>query len=115
MWRSKINSNNTSSSNLTANQISEKFKANFVNSASKNISVVNFLYKLKSFKYDYFNTGIDVECLEKCLCKSNNSFCLDAHGLSKCHIVYALEVLRVILVKLFNSFLIHCFYSICVF
>ena len=29
--------------------------------------------------------------------------------LSKCHIAYAHEVLRVILVKLFNSFLTHCF------
>ena len=39
----------------------------------------------------------------------STSSCVDAHGLSKCHIVYAHEVLRVILVKLFNSFLTHCF------
>ena len=39
----------------------------------------------------------------------STSSCVDAHGLSKCHIVYAHEVLKVILVKLFNSFLTHCF------
>ena len=62
-------------------------------------------------KHEHFDPGIDVVYLEKFLSQPNNFFCLDAHGLSKCHIVYAHEVLRVILVKLFNSFLTQ-FYSI---
>ena len=109
LWRSKTNSNNSSSSNLTADQISEKFKNNFIDSASNNVFVANFLHNLGNIKYEHFDLGIDVECLEKCLSQLNNSSCVDAHGLSKCHIVYAHEVLRVILVKLFNSYLTHCF------
>ena len=66
--------------------------------------MANFLHKLGNNKYELFDLGIDVKCLEKCLGQLNNSSCLDAHGLSKCHIVYAHEVLRVILVKLFKSF-----------
>ena len=73
-------------------------------SGTYNVSVANFLYKLRSIKYEHFDPGIDVECLEKCLNQLNNSSCVDAHGLSKFHIVYAHEVLRVILVKLFNFF-----------
>ena len=90
-------------------QISEKFKTNFVDSASNDVSVVNFLHKLGSIKYEHCDPGIDAECLEKCLSQLNNSSYLDAHGLSICHIVYAREVLREILVKLSNSFLTHCF------
>ena len=67
--------------------------------------MVNFLHKLGNIKYEHFNPGIDVECLEKCVSQLNNSSCLDVYGLSKCHIVYAHEVLRVIIIKLFNSFL----------
>ena len=83
-WWSKTNSNNASSSNLTADYISEKFKANFIDSAGKNVSVANFLHKLRSIKYEQFDSGIDVECLKNCLSQLNNSFCLDAQGLSKC-------------------------------
>ena len=99
LLRSKTNNNNSSSSNLTADQISEKFKTNFIDSASNNDSVANFLHNLGNIKYEHFDPGIDVECLEKCLSHLNNSSCVDAYGLSKCHIVYAHEMLRVILVK----------------
>ena len=73
----------------------------------------NFFHKLESIKYEYFDPGIYVDYLKKCLSQWNYYSCLDAHGLSKCHIVYAHEMLRVILVKSFNSFLL--LYSICVF
>ena len=76
---------------------------------SNNVSLANFLHKLRNINYEHFDQGVNVECLEKCLSQLNNCSCLDAHGLSKCHIVYAHEVLRVILVKLFNFFLTHCF------
>ena len=109
LLRSKTNNNNSSSSNLTAVQISEKFKTNFIDSASNNDSVANFLHNLGNIKYENFDPGIDVKCLEKCLSHLNNSSCVDAYGLSKCYIVYAHEMLRVILVKLFNSFLTYCF------
>ena len=71
--------------------------------------MANYLHNLGNIKYEHFDPGIDVECLEKCLSQLNNSSCVDAHGFSKCHIIYAHEVLRVILVKLFYSFLTHCF------
>ena len=48
LWLSETNSNNASSSNLTADQISEKFKTNFIDSASNNVSEANFLHKLES-------------------------------------------------------------------
>ena len=55
-----------------------------------------FLHKLGSIKYEHFDQGIDVECLEKCLSQLNNCSCPDVHGFSKCHC-------------LFSSFLTHCF------
>ena len=42
LWRSKTKSKNACSSNLTADQISEKFKTNFIDSASNNAFVANF-------------------------------------------------------------------------
>ena len=62
LWLSETNSNNASSSNLTADQISEKFKTNFIDSASNIVSVANFLHKLESIAYENFDPGIDVEC-----------------------------------------------------
>ena len=87
LWRSKTNSNNASSSNLMADQTSEKFKTDFIDSASNNVSVASFLHKLRSNKYENVDLGIDVACLEKCLSQLNNSSCFDAYGLSKCKAV----------------------------
>ena len=56
-----------------ADQISEKFKANFIDSANNNVSVANFLHKLGNIKYEHFDSGIEVECLEKFLSQLNNS------------------------------------------
>ena len=50
-----------------ADQILEKFKTHFIDSARNNVSAANFLHKLGSIKYKDFDLGIDVEYLEKYL------------------------------------------------
>ena len=49
LWRC-ITKNNSSSSNLTADQIFEKFKTNFIVLASNYVSVANFLPQLGNMK-----------------------------------------------------------------
>ena len=43
--------------------MSGKFKTNFTDSASNNVSVANFLHNLGNIRYEHFDPGIDVKCL----------------------------------------------------
>jgi hypothetical protein len=95
------------SSYLTASQFSDKFKSNFITSSDNQNLKSAFLNKLNNLKDVSVDFHVSVELLEKCLLQLNNSTCLD--GLCKSHIAYAHEVLRVILAKIYNSFITHYF------
>ena len=54
------------------------------------LCMANFLHKLRNIKYEHFDSGIDLECFEKCLSQLNNSSYLDARSLLALEMSYRL-------------------------
>ena len=52
---------------------------------------------------------MDTELVKNALKPVNDSYCLAVFGLSKHHVMYGHEIIRVILAKLFSVYLMHCY------
>jgi hypothetical protein len=116
MWRShtrnvqdNVSHMGTASVLEAADALARKFKTNFVNSADNTVLHDKFIEQLNSTPNVTRNFVLDVELVERSLLAINDSSCLDVHGLCKFHVLYAHEVLRAIIARLYSAFMLHCF------
>ena len=92
-----------------ANAFAAKFESNFVKSRDNTNMYLQFIEQLNALPNDVIDFKIDTELVESSLHSINDSTCLDVAGLCKFHVLYAHEIVRVILAKLFSSCISHCY------
>jgi hypothetical protein len=116
MWRSRtrnvqdnLSYMGTASVLEAADALAKKFKTNFVNSADNTALHDKFIEQLNLMPNVTSSFVLDVELVERSLIAINDSSCLDVHGLCKFHVLYAHEVLRAILARLYSACMLHCF------